>query len=40
MRLVTDGGDTGARQDELFGAEEWALSPEPVLMALDSRITS
>jgi predicted transcriptional regulator len=37
MRPVTDGGDTGARQDELFGAEEWALSPEPVLSALDAR---
>ncbi len=37
MRLVTDGGDTGARQDELFGAEQWEPSPEPVLMALDAR---
>ena len=37
MRLVADGGDMSARQDELFGAEEWALSPEPVMMALDAR---
>jgi len=37
MRLVTDGGETSAGQDELFGADEWALSPEPVLMALDAR---
>jgi predicted transcriptional regulator len=37
MRLVTDGGGAGPRQDELFGAEDCVVSPEPVLMALDAR---
>lgn len=37
MRPVAAGGDVGPKQDELFGAEEWAFSPEPVLMALEAR---